>query len=138
MALVEMNWKPDRKTLKEFSEIWLFFLGMIFAFLALRSGHTTVAYTLWIVAVAGRVIGMLRPEWLRYPFIGLMLLALPIGWVISHAALAIAYYLVLTPLGLIFRLMGRDAMQRTLDREATTYWEPHNPNQGLKRYLRQF
>ncbi len=139
MALVEINWRPDRKTLAEFSEAWLFFLGMVATPLAYFRGHPTLAAALWIAAVAGRLLGLARPEWLRPAFLGLTLLTFPIGWVVSNVVLALLYYGVFTPMALVFRLIGRDALQRRLDRDAPTYWEPYRPGEGgIGRYLRPF
>lgn len=138
MALVKINWQPDEKTLREFSEYWMFFLGMGAMPLALYRGHVAAAVALWTLAVVGRIVGAWRPQWLRPVFLGLTLLTWPIGWTVSHLAMAIVYYGVLTPVGLVFRLMGRDALQRRLDREATTYWEEYRPERDRARYLKQF
>ncbi len=116
----------------------MFFLGMVFAPWAAYRGHMTLAVVLWCLAVVGRLVGAVRPQWMKPVFIGMTIVALPIGWVVSHAAMALIYYGVFTPVALFFRLIGRDALQRQFDRAATTYWEEHNPNHGMKRYLRQF
>jgi hypothetical protein len=133
-----INWNPDRKTLVEFSELWLFFVGMIASPLALLRGHQAWAAAFWILAVGVRGLGLWRPAWVRPFFVGLTLAGWPIGWVMSHLALALVYYLVITPVGLTFRLIGRDPLRRALDRQAVTYWERYNPNRGADRYLRQF
>lgn len=139
MALVAINWKPDRKTLAEFSEAWLFFLGMVGAPLAYFRGHPRLAAALWLAAVIGRLLGLVRPQWMRPAFLGLTLLTFPIGWVVSNVVLALLYFGVFTPVALIFRLIGRDALKRTLDRQAPTYWEPYQPGAGgMRRYLRPF
>jgi hypothetical protein len=59
--------------------------------------------------------------------------------VVSHVVLAIVYYLVVTPIGLVMRLVGYDAMKRRFDGEATTYWV-HRPDNAAdaKSYFRQF
>jgi hypothetical protein len=136
--MVPINWNPDRKTLAEFSEAGLFFLGMVAAPLAYFRGHPTLAGTFWILAVAIRAVGLIRPEWLKPAFLGLTLATWPIGWVVSKLALALLYFLVFTPIALVFRLMGRDALQKSADPKATTYWEPYRPNRGIDRYLRPF
>jgi hypothetical protein len=138
MSLVSINWRPDRKVLAEFSEFGMFFLGMVAAPLAYFRGHPTAAAALWVAAVAGRLVGLARPEWLRPAFVGLTVAAWPIGWVVSHVALALIYYAVITPIGLAFRLAGRDPLARAFDRAAGSYWEPYNPDRGVGRYLRQF
>jgi hypothetical protein len=133
-----INWQPDRKTLAEFSEAGMFFLGMVATPLAYFRGHPSIAATFWTLAVVGRLIGVFRPEWLKPVFLGLTLATWPIGWVVSRIALGLLYFLVFTPLALIFRLIGRDALQRSADPKAKTYWEPYRPNRGLDRYLRPF
>jgi hypothetical protein len=138
MALVSINWAPDRKTLAEFSEFGLFFLGMVAAPMAYFKGHAAVAAAFWVAAVAGRLLGVAKPEWLRPVFVGLMVATWPIGWVVSHVALGLLFYGVIAPIGLVMRLLGRDPMTRRLDRAAATYWEPYNPDRGMGRYLRQF
>jgi fatty acid desaturase len=67
-----------------------------------------------------------------------MTLAYPIGWVLSHLVLAIAYYLVLTPMGWLMRLVGHDPMHRAFDQRAASYWVSHDPGTSKPRYLRQF
>jgi hypothetical protein len=136
--MVPINWKPDRKTLAEFSEAGMFFLGMVAAPLAYFRGHPSLAVSFWTLAVVGRLIGLVRSEWLKPVFIGLTVLTWPIGVVVSTITLAGLYFLVFTPIALIFRLIGRDALQRKPDPKATTYWEPYRPNRGLDRYLRPF
>ncbi len=136
--MMPINWAPDRKTLGEFSEAGMFALGMVAAPLAYFRGHSTLAVAFWVVAVVGRLVGLVRPSWLKPVFLGLTLATWPIGWVVSRVALGLLYFLVFTPIALVFRLVGRDALQRSADREAKSYWEPYRPNRGLDRYLRPF
>jgi len=138
VSLVQLNWRPNRKLLAEFSEAWMFFIGMLAAPLALYRGHPTLALVLWGVAIAGRAIGFLRPEWMRPFYILLSVVAWPIGWTISHLAMALVFYGVFTPVGLFFRLIGRDPLKRSLDRTAATYWEAYRPDRQRARYLKQF
>ncbi|MDE2507160.1 MAG: hypothetical protein KGM43_08120 [Planctomycetota bacterium] len=138
MSLVEINWKPDRKTLAEFSEFGLFFIGMVAAPLAYFKGNSTLAGGLWMIAVALRLCGWIRPELVRYPYLALTVAAWPIGLVVSNVLIAALYFLVLTPIGLLRRLRGVDTFGQSFDRDATTYWEPYNPDRGPERYLRQF
>lgn len=138
MSLVPINWNPDRKLLAEFSEFWMFFVGMIFAPLAWFRGHPQLALAFWVLAVAVRLVGWLRPVYVKPVFLGLTVATWPIGWVTSHLALVLVYYLIFTPVALTFRLLGRDPLKRAFDRSAASYWEPYNPNRGLDRYLKQF
>ena len=40
-----------------------------------------------------------------------MVLAFPIGWTVSQVILAVMFYGLFTPIGLVFRLIGRDPLQ---------------------------
>jgi Saxitoxin biosynthesis operon protein SxtJ len=136
--MIPINWTPDRKTLGEFAEAGMFALGMVAAPLAYSRGQPRLAATFWVAAVVLRIVGLARPAWLRPVFLGLTLATWPIGWVVSRVALGLLYFAVFTPIALIFRLIGRDSLKKTLDPKAKTYWEPYRPNRGLERYLRPF
>ena len=138
MSLTPIDWRPDATKLAQFSEITMFFLGMVAAPLAYLRGRPTLAAACWVAAVACRLLGAWRPIALKPVYLGLTLATWPIGWVVSHLALAVVYYGVITPIALVFRLLGRDAMTRQFDRDATTYWEPYHPDRGTDQYLRQF
>ena len=136
--MIPINWTPDRKALAEFSEAGMFALGMVAAPLAYFRGRPGLAVAFWCLAVLGRLVGLVRPDWLRPVFLGLTLATWPLGWVISRVALGMLYFLIFTPIALTFRLIGRDALRRKTDPSAKSYWEPYRPNRGLDRYLRPF
>jgi hypothetical protein len=81
------------------------------------------------VAILLRAVGLIRPSWLRIPFLLLSLITWPIGFVVSQSALAIIYFGVFTPIAIIFRLKGRDALKRKWDKQAKSYWEPRAQKQ---------
>jgi len=64
--------------------------------------------------------------------------ALPIALVISHLMLAVVYYLLLTPTGVLMRLLGHDPLARRFDASAQTYWRPRHRAENVARYFRQF
>jgi hypothetical protein len=134
----KLNLNPNDETLREFAEFGTFILGLVAAPWMLYRGHTTAAIAFWAVAVALRVLAFVSPRLVKWPFLALSVVTWPIGLVVSHLALAIIYYLVFTPVALLFRLIGRDALHRKFDRRAESYWEAYNPDRGPQRYLRQF
>jgi hypothetical protein len=70
-------------------------------------------------------------------FVGWMFLAFPIGWTVSHLLLLATFYLVLTPIGVVMRLVGHDPLERKFRPEAATYWMEHDPGSDPSRYFRQ-
>jgi len=65
-------------------------------------------------------------------------LAFPIGWVISQIMLLLMFYVVLTPVAWIFRLRGRDMLQRKPAPARASYWVPKESPTDLRRYFRQY
>ncbi len=139
MALIEINWSPSRSQLRQFAGIWFpAFWAMVGGFAWYHAGKLPTAMgVIWAVVGVLSVAGLSNPSWIRPVFILWMKLAFPIGWIVSHLMLAAIYYLVMTPIGLLMRVLGRDPMQRRLDRAATTYWVPHEPSGDTARYFRQ-
>ena len=41
---------------------------------------------------------------------------------VKYVILSITYFLVMVPTGLVFRLMGKDLLQKKLDPDADSYW----------------
>ena len=61
-----------------------------------------------------------------------------LGWVNTRIILTIVYILVMTPLALIFKVIGKDPMNRKLGPE-TSYWIKRELNAfDRDRYRRQF
>ena len=75
---------------------------------------------------------------MRFIYVGWMVLAFPIGWTVSQVMLAIMFFGLFTPIGLVFRLIGRDPLQRTRPSGRESYWEPKPTPADLRRYFKQF
>ena len=70
-------------------------------------------------------------------YMGWMIAAFPIGWTVSRVALATIFFAVVTPLALVFRARGRDALR--LRREThDTYWIARRKAPAPSDYFRQF
>ena len=67
-----------------------------------------------------------------------MVLAFPIGWTVSLVLLGLVYYGLFLPIGLVFRLVGRDALGLRSQPDATTYWTSRPEMADVRRYFRQF
>ncbi len=68
----------------------------------------------------------------------LTVLAAPIGFVLSHVLMATIYYLVMTPIGLFFRLVGRDAIGRKIDAKLPTYWHDRGRPRPASSYFKLY
>ena len=96
-------------------------------------------YLLLIIATLFLLLGLTLPRLLK-PLPKLwMTLAVLLGWLMTRIILTILFYLVLTPIGLLARLSGKDFLNRKFNREAQSYWIPRKAATSDKRnYENQF
>ncbi len=129
--------KPTPRVLRQFAAAWLvFFLALAAQQMFLRS-RTTAAGVLGAIALIG-LVGLLKPSAVRWLFVGATVAAFPIGWVMTQVVLAVMFYVVLTPLALVFRWRGRDELQLRHKPEQTSFWIARHPERDVRRYLKQF
>jgi hypothetical protein len=126
----------DRQ-LRQFAAIGLAVFGGLATWRA-ATGRADV----WAIAqaLAGALVGtvgLARPQTIRWLFRLAMIVAFPIGWVVSHVVLAVIFYGVFTPVALVFRLIGRDALQRR-SLQAASLWTAKDPPRRASSYFRQF
>lgn len=112
----------DPVTLRKFGLMVGGVFCLLGAFLLWREVSWAVVF-LWIGAPLV-VLGAIYPRILRPVYIGWMTLAVVLGAFMTRVLLTLFFFIVLTPVGLFFRLIGRDALHRTLDRDAASYWIP--------------
>lgn len=129
---------PDRRTLRQFAGLWLAFFGGLAAWQGIARGRVGLALGLAAAAVVVGGLGLARPALVRPIFVGWMVLAFPIGWAVSLVLLGLIYYGLFLPIGLAFRLAGRDALRLRPRPDAPTYWTPRAAPADVRRYFRQF
>lgn len=136
--MIRFNRNPSKRELRQFGGIWLLFFSGASALLWYRSGDAGLAAWVWASAVAVVAVGFAYLRFMRLMFLGMSYLTYPVGWTVSHLLIAIIYYLIVTPIALILRLMGRDPLERRLERSAASYWAPHPESEDQSRYFRPF
>jgi Saxitoxin biosynthesis operon protein SxtJ len=121
---------------KEFGLI----VGGVFVLLGLwwlyRGKFATAAY---VLSAAGSILvlcGLVFPRLLTIPRRFWMKLAEALSYVSSRIILALVFFLVLTPIGLIKRAMGWDPLQRRAA-PRDTFWQPY-PDRGARHYEKMY
>src|SRR5437879_5700201 len=121
MQWTDIPLSPSTPTLRQFAGLWLCFFAALAGWQGLARERPTAAALLLAAALLPGVAGLLRPRLLRPLFVGCTLLTFPAGWLTSTLLSACLYYGLFTPLGLFFRLRGRDALRLRRPRRAS-YW----------------
>jgi hypothetical protein len=137
MKWSDLPLKPTHRMLRQFAAAWLVLFLAMGLRQALGRGHTVVGYGLCAIALIG-VVGLVRPGFVRWLFIGATIVAFPIGWVVTLVTLGVMFYLVLTAVALLFRLRRRDELQLRCEPERTSYWVVRDEPSAPERYLKQF
>lgn len=138
MRWSEIQFRPADQTVRQFARLWIAFFGGIAVYQGCFRERTTVALTLGAVAAVVGLLGLVAPRVVRPIYVGWMVAAFPIGWVVSHLILALIFYGLFTPISLFFRLIGRDALQRGPRPDLDSYYLPKPTPADPALYLRQY
>ncbi len=136
---MEINRNPTERQVRQFATCWL--SGFCFVL----AGASVYFYASWTAAiglagcgVTAVLLGVVRPSWMRFVFLGWMWAAFPIGWAIAHMLVAVVYFLVITPIGLVMRVFGHDPLVREFDPQSESYWIVRRQESDPASYFRQF
>lgn len=113
----------DTKGLRQFGLILGGVLAAIFGLLLPWRWHwLDLPNWYWIASGALVVLwALLAPGSLRTLYRGWMHVALIIGAIVNAFVLAIVFFLLITPMGFVGKLMGKDPMRRRLDPALKSY-----------------
>lgn len=95
-------------------------LALLAAFGTWR-GHTVVPALLGVLAAALGGLSVFAPSLLGPVQTVWMQVAHALGWFNTRVLLGIVYFLVMTPIGIVMRLLGRDPLDRRVGDRAS-YW----------------
>jgi len=109
--------------LRQFGLLLGSILAVVFGFLLPWSWEWESQPSLvWIgIGIAVVVWALIAPDSMRSLYRIWMRVALKIGHIVNSVILAIVYFLVITPMGIVMRLLGKDPMRRELDRNVASY-----------------
>ena len=62
-----------------------------------------------------------------------------LGWVNIRLLLGIIFFVIITPMAIVMKIFGRDALNRKIDKNVNSYWIPRPPIESVKEHCeRQF
>lgn len=134
--MVDINWSPDAKELRKFGVAMLVGFSFIGAFLFWR-GHPTAGTACLVFGLAAGGLGLTGTRVALPVYLAWMGIAFVAGNVVSRVLIALLFYLLITPMGLVMRLVGRDklALKPTND---SSYWTDVSDDEIDSDYERQF
>jgi hypothetical protein len=127
----------SRKDLARFGLLFFAVSGVLSGYLAWKGSPA------WPVAAIAAVIfltlRLTMPMALRPLYVVWMALGSVLAWVNTRLILGVVFYLVLTPISLAQKLLGKDHMGLRIERPSPTYWITRTGDErGRERYEQMF
>jgi len=118
-------------------------IGMIILALGLfRWWHHDFEHIPYILFPLGGtlfLLGIVAPRVLQPVFVLWMKFAIAVNWLMTRVVLALAFYLIITPVRVLVSVFSEDPLKRKWLPEAETYWEePEEQPAEFERYKNQF
>ena len=146
-SMVELNFRPDARTLRQFGWIALAGFGLLGlcawnGWLLFRHlpdpAREPVSLALSGLGALSAAFSLVFPRANAPLFVGLSLVAFPIGFVLSYVIMATLFYVVIAPVGFTLRAIGKDPLDRRFLSNTKTYWKDARPARAKADYFRQF
>ena len=131
---MKLRLKEQPNEWRKFTAVMTFACGVMAALLHTRkilSRELLIA--VWSGLGVILLASLLAPRWFKGFYRVGMTASFHIGQVMGKVILTIFFLVLLTPLGLLLRLLGQDLLRLKPDKTATTYWRPAKTNRQFDR-----
>ena len=115
-------------------------IGIILLFISLILFYYNIELYMGfsIVALVFIILGILFPLSLKPIYLIWMIFAVLLGWLMTRIILTLLFYIILTPIGLVTKLLGEDFLSLKNKRD-NSYWNNRDIQADLnKNYKKQF
>jgi hypothetical protein len=114
------NIKSGKAELREFG-VTMAAILVVIGDIALWRQRPSALYLIGSGIALG-ALGLLKPGILKPLQKAWMGLGLVLGFFVSRVVMSVLFYLIMTPIGVIMRLSGKDILDEKIDRNRPSYW----------------
>ena len=111
----------------------LFLLGLIFYF-----EEKTYFYIPWIFCAWFTAGILINPVIIKPIDTDVRYLTVGILWITTRIMLSLVFFLVITPIGLFFKITGRDRLHRKIQPDKKSYWRRRSPEEQVPSCKKQY
>lgn len=127
----------EKIELRNFGILMGLVLGLLGGFFSWRSKSVDL-YCLMLAAVFF-LMGLAKPMSLKFIYQIWMGLGSLLGWLNTRIILSILFYFILSPIGLILRLFGKQFLDLKMDGQQKSYWLSKETSKFMREnYEKQF
>lgn len=121
---MKLNLKDEPKEWRKSAVLTALGLALLSSLLRWRQGLTPGVWRTGLGLFAAVVVAaLLQPRWFRSYHRFSMRLGFAVSQVTGRVLLVLFFLFILTPVGLLLRLAGKDLLQLKQPRAATSYWQ---------------
>ncbi len=112
----------DRRMKRKFGIVFGLVLAAV-AIISLWRGRDQLVVPLLSASALLVLLALVRPLVLSPLYSVMLRIAGYMGWFNTRLILAVVYYLIFTPVAIVYKLVGKDPLHRSFDGDAATYWQ---------------
>jgi hypothetical protein len=130
---MKLKLKENPREWMKFALVWCGVVGVV-SFLLNRKGiidRGTLGLTLTVAVMIG-IAAVVVPGAFRGIYRSGMTASFHVGQLMGAVILSLIFFLVVTPMGLLLRLMGKDLLELKRSPGKTSYWKPARPTGKLE------
>ena len=132
--IMKVRLKEDPKEWRKSTLLTALALAVLTSILCWRGALSTSAWrAMLLVLVMVSLSALFFPHWFRGYYRVSTRVGFWLSLVLARIILTVMFFVVITPLGWIFRLSGKDALRLKRSGSAATYWNCAKPNSPLDR-----
>jgi len=110
------------KKLKQFGKGGAVFFIILGALLAMK-GSTKASFFFFAFSAFLFTGGFLMPKVLYPVYIVITKVGHVIGWINTRIILLLIYYVIVTPIGVFMKILGKDNIKKKIKKDLASYWE---------------
>ena len=110
------------RDLKKFAFTMAIVLAILATLIFIFGSHPERALWLSIFSLLFLLFALLLPMALKPLHTFWMGLAFFLGWFVSRILLTILFFVIVTPIGLMLRLFGKDLLNLKIEKDKNSYW----------------
>ena len=129
--------KTGKKDLRSFGVTIGIILLLVAGFLFYKEKESFQIF----LYIAGTFIGLglIIPIILKPIYIAWMTFAVVLGWFMTRVILSLLFYVIITPIGLVLRIFGKDFLELKKQAVQGSYWNQRDSNlEKNQNYEKQF
>jgi hypothetical protein len=120
------HFEVQRGSERSFGTVFALFFLVVAAFFFFKKGE--IVYWSLILSAAFGLIAWFYPKLLKPLNFLWFKLGMLLGAIIAPLVMVVVFFLVITPIGLVMRALGKDPLRLKKDTQHNSYWADRSPD----------